>query len=85
MLKQLTDLRTISDTYDIPYSTLRQWISTGKLKAYRLADTPRLRVAEEDIERLLTPVVPKEAADTFAERVGALHVYGGKVTTQQED
>jgi excisionase family DNA binding protein len=54
-------LHTACVDYQVGYSTLRGWIASGKLPAFRLADGNRLRLRRSDIEALLQPVIPREA------------------------
>jgi excisionase family DNA binding protein len=57
-LAQYVDLRTVTARTGIAYSTLRQWISSGDLKAYRLPGN-QIRVRVEDVQAMFVPVQPK--------------------------
>jgi excisionase family DNA binding protein len=56
-MRRSVDLRTLSKMFGIPYSTLRQWIRDGRLKAYKVANA-RIRVYVDEFESLFTPVEP---------------------------
>ena len=55
-LKPAITIQRASKTYDIAYSTLRQWIREGRLPAYKLANGRQVRVRIEDLEALFIPV-----------------------------
>jgi excisionase family DNA binding protein len=55
-LDQYLDLKTVSARTKVPYSTLRQWVSEGKLPAYHIRHHVRVRVA--DVEALIVPIAP---------------------------
>ncbi|MGO9154651.1 excisionase family DNA-binding protein [Mycobacterium sp.] len=51
-LKPAITIQRIVKTYDIPYSTVRQWIREGRLPAYRVANGRQVRVYVKDFEKL---------------------------------
>jgi excisionase family DNA binding protein len=58
-LRESVGLKNASRRTDIPYGTLRQYVSDGVLPAYRVGTGHRLYVFVEDIERLFVPIEPK--------------------------
>ncbi len=54
-LPKMVDLRTIERDLGIPYSTLRQWVAEGKLRAFKVGPKA-VRVRVSDLEALITPV-----------------------------
>lgn len=52
-------LSQVVQEFNLGYSSLRAWIDSGRLPAFRVADGNRLRVRRSDVEALLKPVVPK--------------------------
>lgn len=55
-LKPAITIQRASKTFDIPYSTLRQWIREGRLPAYRIANGRQVRVYVEDLEALFVRI-----------------------------
>ena len=55
-LKQAITIQRAVKTYDIAYSTLRQWIREGRLAAYRVANGRQVRVYVEDLEKLFVRI-----------------------------
>lgn len=53
--RKMVPLKEIHATYGIPYSTARQWIREGKLKAYRPGGGRQVYVKVEDVEALFVP------------------------------
>jgi excisionase family DNA binding protein len=51
-VRRVITLTRASKVYDIPHSTLRQWIREGRLKAYRIAGGRQVRIYIEDLEAL---------------------------------
>lgn len=51
-------LREATQRFGIPYSTLRAYIASGRLKARRTPNN-RIWLAITDIEALYTPIAPK--------------------------
>ncbi|MCW2652028.1 MAG: hypothetical protein JWR32_3004 [Mycobacterium sp.] len=58
-LNRYVDLKTVTQMTNVPNSTLRQWIADGRLRAYHVASSRRLRVRVQDVEALFEPVQPK--------------------------
>ena len=54
--KPAITIQRAAKTYDIAYSTLRQWIREGRLPAYKIASGRQVRVYIEDLEALFVPV-----------------------------
>jgi excisionase family DNA binding protein len=52
-LPESVDLRTASGRTGIAYSTLRQWVTEGRLAAYKLPNG-RIRVRVDDLNALFT-------------------------------
>lgn len=54
----LLPLPVVSRRLGLDVSTLRRWISAGRLRAFRIG--PRaVRVRETDVDRLIVPLVPR--------------------------
>ena len=51
-MERCYNLNEVATLLGVKVRTLRWWISTGKLKAFKLAGTNRWAVAESEIERL---------------------------------
>jgi excisionase family DNA binding protein len=54
-LRESIDLKSASKITKIPYSTLRQWISEGRLPAYKVGGH-LVRVYVADLEALFVPI-----------------------------
>jgi excisionase family DNA binding protein len=56
-LPKMVDLRTIERDLGIPYSTLRQWIAEGHLRAFKVGPKGKaVRVLVSDLDALIMPV-----------------------------
>lgn len=55
-VKRIITLTRASKTFDIPHSTLRQWIREGRLPAYRIAGGRQVRIYIEDLEALFVRI-----------------------------
>lgn len=58
-LPEYADVATLSERTGVAKSTWRQWISQGRVRAYRLPGG-QVRVRVEDALALFRPVEPKE-------------------------
>jgi excisionase family DNA binding protein len=54
--RQMTTMTKASMTYDIPYSTLAQWIREGRLPGYRVAGGRQVRIYVDDLEALFVRI-----------------------------
>jgi excisionase family DNA binding protein len=55
-VKRIITIQRASKMFDIPYSTLRQWIRENRLPAYRIAGGRQVRVYVEDLEALFVRI-----------------------------
>jgi len=54
--------REAATLLNIGVSTIRSYIRQGRLEARRIRGSRLLRIAREDLERLLQPLAPREPA-----------------------
>lgn len=60
LLAEITmPLEDAAKLYDVTTTSIRRWISAGKLRGYRFGDR-RIRVVVEDLEAMFTPLGPGE-------------------------
>ena len=55
-LKELFSVREAAEFLGVSDSTIRRYISNGRLQAYRLGDERLIRIKRQDLERLLSPI-----------------------------
>ena len=57
-MKMLT-LHEVAEAVKVSESTVRRWVRTGALVAYKVGDRGQLRIREEDLEQYLESRVVK--------------------------
>ena len=70
----LLRLREVAETVKVSETTVRRWVRSGALIAYKVGKRGQLRVREEDLEFFLEK-----------QRVGVANANGAKENSNEED
>lgn len=54
--KELFSVEETAEFLGVSESTVRRYISNGKLSAYRLGDERLIRIKRQDLDKLLSPI-----------------------------
>ena len=58
--RQLFSVQDAAEFLGVSDSTIRRYISDGRLSAYRLGDERLIRIQRQDLESLLSPIEPNK-------------------------
>ena len=61
--KELLSVQETAQHLGVSESTVRRYISDGRLPAYRLGDERLIRIKREDLQGLLSPIEIDDAQD----------------------
>lgn len=61
-MSQWLTLHEVAALTKLPERTLRLYVETGQLRAFKAATSSQLRFRAEDVERMFKPVQPKVGA-----------------------
>jgi len=56
MQKELFSVQEAAEFLGISESTIRRYVSDGRLLAYRLGDERLIRIKRQDLDKLLSPI-----------------------------
>jgi len=56
MQKELFSVQEAAEFLGVSESTIRRYISDGRLLAYRLGDERLIRIKRQDLDKLLSPI-----------------------------
>jgi len=56
MQKELFSVQKAAESLGVSESTIRRYISDGRLLAYRLGDERLIRIRRQDLDKLLSPI-----------------------------
>ena len=58
MQKELFSVQEAAEFLGVSESTIRRYVSDGRLLAYRLGDERLIRIKRQDLDKLLSPIAP---------------------------